>query len=233
MSAERMRPIHEREVADTTIVEPRTVRHDDVMHATSAVHDTRLVDHVRWGPILGGFLCGLTSVVLLSMLGLALGITAANPWTSVGQGTLPQGAGWGSLIWAGLASLISYFIGGFVAGRSSNTFDRNWGALNGALVFGLSIPFTMWLASMGAGAILGGLGNFLGGMYAGWGPGNVGNDAGNAANQVRPSDVAMTAEAVRNTSLGTFVGGLLGLLFATLGGMIGTRDRMVREYHDI
>ena len=55
--------------------------------------------------------------------------------------------------------------------------NRNWGALNGPLVFALLIPLTIWLASIGAGAILGGLGNFFGGMYAAWGPGNVANDA--------------------------------------------------------
>jgi hypothetical protein len=220
MAADRMRPVRrEHTVRREGIVDRDLDREIDETHL-APVPDVWVTDQVHWGPVVGGFLAGLTSLILLSMLGIALGITAVNPATTAAQGTVPTGAAWGSLIWAGAASLISYFIGGYIAGRSSGTLDRGWGALNGAMVFMLSIPFTLWLGSMGLGVILGGLGSFVGSLTAAYGVPTVNPNA------VNPQAVATTAEAIRNTALGTFIGGVLGLIFATSGGMIGTRSEV-------
>jgi hypothetical protein len=106
-------------------------------------------DRVRWGPILAGLCTALTSLLLLSLLGLAIGLTAVNAGTAAAQGAAPDDAGRNTAIWGAVSALISFFLGGYVAGKTAAVFDRGWGALNGALVFLVAVPVTLWLASMG------------------------------------------------------------------------------------
>jgi hypothetical protein len=184
-------------------------------------------DRVYWGPIIAGFLTALTTMALLSLLGLAIGFTSLNAGQAATQTTPVTESGMNSMIWAGIAGIIAFLLGGFVTGRTAATYDRGWGMLNGMLVFMLMLPFSLWFATVGLGAIAGGLGSFAGGLASGFGP-----QAGDAARQVAPNvpsniDVAgaatRAAEAVRNTAWGALLGGILGLVAAGLGGYLGTR----------
>src|SRR5215211_1068751 len=100
-------------------------------------------DRVRFGPVVAGLLTALTALLLLGLLGVAIGLTAAD-------GSDP-GAGTFSAIWGALTGLVAFGLGGYVAGRTAAVFDRRWGALNGALVFMLGVPLTLWLAGQGLG----------------------------------------------------------------------------------
>jgi hypothetical protein len=202
--------------------------HDDDydIEIPEALNLTR--DRVRWGPIVAGFLTALTSLLLLSLLGLAIGLTAVNAGDAAAQGAAPADAGRNSAIWGAISGILSFLLGGYVAGRTAAVFDRNWGALNGALVFLLGVPFTLWLASQGLGAVLGNLGSFASGLNAD--PGQMQNAAQNAAGQaqqaaanVQPVDVARAAERARNGAWGALAGALLGLGASALGGFLGTR----------
>jgi len=181
-------------------------------------------DRVRWGPIVAGFLTALTSLLLLSLLGLAIGLTAVNAGDAAAQGAAPADAGRNSAIWGAISGILSFLLGGYVAGRTAAVFDRGWRALNGALVFLLGVPFTLWLASQGLGAALGNLGSFASSLNAD--PGQVQNAAGQAqqaAANVQPIDVARAAERARNGAWGALAGALLGLGASALGGFLGTR----------
>jgi hypothetical protein len=193
-------------------------------------------DRVRMGPIIAGFLTALTTLLLLGLLGLAVGFTTVNAGDAAIRGGVPEETGRNSLIWALISGIAAFFIGGWVAGRTAAVFDRKWGLLNGALVFFLAVPVTLWLASQGLGAVLGG----LGGLTDALNPGQVQaatDNARNTANNVQPIDVARTAEGVRNTAWGAFVGSLLALWAAALGGFAGTRreleiDRRTGDIHE-
>jgi hypothetical protein len=183
-------------------------------------------DRVYWGPIIAGFLTALTTMALLSLLGIALGLTSINAGQTATQGAPVFETGFYSMIWAGIAGIIAFLLGGFIAGRTAGTYDRGWGMLNGMMVFMLALPFTLWLATVGMGAIFGGLGSFAGGLAAGYGP-----QAGDAARQVAPNvsiDVptaaTRAAEGLRNGAWGALLGGLVGLIAAGLGGFMGTRS---------
>jgi hypothetical protein len=180
-------------------------------------------DRVYWGPIIGGFLTALTTMALLSLLGLATGLTAVSAATQT-QGATPDNAGLVSAIWAAVAAIIAFMAGGFVAARTAATYDRGWGFLNGMLVFMLALPFSLWMATVGMGAIAGGLGSFAGGLATAFGP-----QAADAAAQAAPTapsqaELARAAEALRNGALGALLAGILGLLAAGLGGYLGTRS---------
>lgn len=197
-------------------------------------HDVRIPeaynlnrDRVRWGPILAGLATALTSMLFLSLLGLAFGLTVVNAGTAAAEGGAPQGTGTTSAIWAALSALIAFFLGGWVAGKTGAIFDRGWGALNGALVFLVAVPVTLLLASLGLGSVLGALGNFAGALNTDPGTAqNAASQAGQAAQNVRPIDVARAAETARNAAWGTLLGMVLGLGASALGGMLGTRREL-------
>src|SRR5919205_1194083 len=161
-------------------------------------------DRVHWGPIVAGLLTALTSLLLLSLLGLAVGLTTVNAGTAAAQGGPPPDAGRNSAIWAAVSGVLSFLIGGYVAGRTAAIFRRNWGMLNGALVFMLAVPLILWLAGQGPGTILGSLGNLSGALAS------------------NPS-VTQAAEGGRNTAWGALAGSLVALAASTLGGWLGTR----------
>lgn len=179
-------------------------------------------DRVRWGPIVAGLLTALTSLLLLSLLGAAIGLTTVNAGTAAAQGGPPPGLGTNSAIWGAVSAILSFLLGGYVAGRTAGVFDRGWGALNGALVFMLAVPLILWLASQGLGAVLGALGN-VGSLRPDVAQGAA-DQARSAAANANPVDVARAAEAARNTAWGTLLGSLLGLGSSALGGWLGTRQ---------
>src|SRR5207253_9454668 len=57
-------------------------------------------DRVYWGPIIAGFLTALTTMALLSLLGIATGLTSMNAGQAATQGPPVSEAGMNSLLWA-------------------------------------------------------------------------------------------------------------------------------------
>jgi hypothetical protein len=190
-------------------------------------------DRVHWGPIVAGLLTALTALLLLSLLGLAIGLTTLNAGTAAAQGGPPPDAGRNSAIWAGIAGILSFLLGGYVVGRTAALFNRGWGALNGALVFMLAVPLILWLAGQGLGTVFGSLGTLSGALASNPGVAQAAQGAAGqaqaAAQNVQPVDVARAAEAARNTAWGTLAGSLLGLAASAFGGWLGTRHPTATE----
>jgi|RhiMethySRZTD1v2_1073278.scaffolds.fasta_scaffold49382_4 hypothetical protein len=113
---------------------------------------------VSWGGIFGGVLVAVGVLMLLTALGLAVGISAAQPGETEAS-TLGTGAG----IWAGLSLLIALFVGGMVSTRISAITDGATGFFEGALVWVVSILLMVYFASSGIGMLAGGASKLLGG----------------------------------------------------------------------
>jgi len=160
-------------------------------------------------------------------------MTTVNAGTAAAQGGPPPDAGRNSAIWAAIAGIVSFLLGGYVAGRTAVLFNRGWGALNGALVFMLAVPLILWLAGQGLGTILGSLGNLSGAMASNPGVTQAAQGAAGqaqaAAQNVQPADVARAAEGARNTAWGALAGSLVALAASTLGGSLGTRHPRMSE----
>jgi hypothetical protein len=184
-------------------------------------------DRVRWGPIVAGLLTALTALLLLSLLGLAIGLTTVNAGAAATQGGPPPDTGRNSAIWAAISGVVAFALGGYVAGRTAALFNRGWGALNGALVFMLAVPLTLWLAGQGLGTILGSLGTlsgeFASNPNAAQAAQGAASQAQSAAQNAQAGDIARAAEAARNTAWGTLAGSLVAVAAGTLGGWLGTR----------
>lgn len=111
---------------------------------------------LRWGAIMAGVVVGVSVQLVLTLLGVATGLSAIGLDASESTGAA------GPLLWAGISMLISAFIGGYVAARSSGLKRKSDGVLHGATAWGVTTLFFVVLAGAGAG-------NVLGGMFGGMG----------------------------------------------------------------
>src|SRR5690606_17496006 len=62
-------------------------------------------DRVRWGAIIGGLFATISTLVLLGVLGMAVGLTAYDPGETVGEGFA-----WGAAIWGVITAIAAFFL---------------------------------------------------------------------------------------------------------------------------
>lgn len=114
---------------------------------------------ISWGGIWAGVLTVMGTLLFLTTLGFAIGITAIEPGqTDVGT------FGTGAAIWSGLSLLIALFIGGMAATRLGMVFDKAAGAFEGALVWVLSFLIVLWLAGSGVRLVASGISGMFSGL---------------------------------------------------------------------
>lgn len=113
---------------------------------------------VSWGGVFGGVLVALGFLLLMSALGVAVGITTAQPGET-DAGALGAGAG----VWAVLSLLLALFIGGWVSTRIGAIFDGTTGFFEGMLVWVVSVLLMLYFASSGIGMLAGGAFRLVGG----------------------------------------------------------------------
>jgi len=167
-------------------------------------------DSVRWGPIVAGLVTALTTFLLLSLLAVGIGLTAADP----GSGTADtQAIGIGGAITGAIIGLVSFFLGGLVAARTSATVGRPAGALNGFLVWALGVIVILALGALGLSTILGAAGNIIG-------------QTGVPSVDTPNVDANAAADALRNSALGAFISLAIPALAATLGGAVGVASEV-------
>ena len=196
---------------------------------------------VSWGAVFAGLLMGGAVQILLTMLGVAIGLGAAD--NSV------KGASIGTGIWAVIAALVAAWLGGRVAGMTARARERGDGAFHGLLSWALSTIIAIWLISAGAGKLIGGAasiaGNVAGGAASGLSqatatqPNTVRNNAQDMSQNAqqpqvqanadtlkqRAADAADTARKVaKNAAWIALVGMILTGLAAAFGGAGAVRD---------
>lgn len=198
-------------------------------------------DQVRWGPIWAGLFTALTTLVVLGLLGLAIGLSSYDAGDPLGN------FGLGAGIWGAVSTLLAFLVGGWLAAHSSAAAGRGSGMLNGAMVWVVTIPLLLYLLSSGVGALMRTAGNVAStGIQAAASAGAaVDNASPAAAEQAQDAagDAAAAAQATAtalgdqvtpaavenataNASTGawsTLIGLLLGLVAALVGGAIGAR----------
>ncbi len=103
---------------------------------------------LSWGAIIAGCLVALSMHLLLTMLGIGLGIRMVNPYTDenpVLGFTAAAGIAWT------VSALISLWVGGWVAGRTSGKGYGNVGGLHGIVVWSVAtiLSFTVFSGTVG------------------------------------------------------------------------------------
>ncbi len=109
-----------------------------------------LVPTLRWGAILAGVAAGLSTQLLLAMLGLASGLSLAN----VSEGVSP---GSGTLLWSILSLLVAALVGSYVAGRVSGLSRKVDGMLHGVVTWSVSTLLFIMMATSVGGTLLSGI----------------------------------------------------------------------------
>ncbi len=119
-----------------------------------------------WGAIIGGVITVLAISVLLSVLGTALGLSRAEPYSEQPA----QGVGSAVTVWSFISILISLACGGYVAGRLAGAA----GISHGFLVWAMSLIIAIIISSIiiggalrAAGSIIGSLASVTGGASSG------------------------------------------------------------------
>ena len=107
---------------------------------------------IRWGAIFAGVVSGTASYLLLSLLGVAVGLTAVDPQAAEPVGSVPLATG----IWTGISMLVGAFIGGYVAGHMSGLSRSSDGMLHGFVSWGATTLLYAVLTASALGAVLGG-----------------------------------------------------------------------------
>ena len=207
-------------------------------------------DRIRWGTILAGLFAALTTLVVLSVLGLAIGLSnydAGDPLSNFGLG-----AG----IWGIITAVLAFLIGGWLAASTARVYGRANGLLNGAMVWVVAIPLLLYLLGSGLGALVNTAGSVAATGVAAVAPvaaaaapaagtavaqtpgaeatvqtgGQAVAQAAQAtvaavSEQVNPQNTEKVTSAAGKTAWGTLAALLVGLLAAAVGGLLGARTR--------
>jgi hypothetical protein len=111
-----------------------TVTEEVVVHDEALQRDlVRDAVKVSWSSILAGLVVALGAWVLLSVLGLALGLSQADP----GNPASLKSAGLITGIWSVVVPIVALLLGGLVAARTAGVVTRPTGAIHGVVLWAL------------------------------------------------------------------------------------------------
>jgi hypothetical protein len=114
---------------------------------------------VSWGGIWGGVLVALAVLVLLTSLGLAVGVSAVNP----NDTDAAESVGIGAAIWSAVSLLLALYVAGMVATRIGATHDKSTSLFEGVLVWIVSVLLIAYMAGAGISLVATGAFKMIGG----------------------------------------------------------------------
>lgn len=118
---------------------------------------------VSWRAIFAGTITVLSVMLVLNLIGLAIGLGTIEPTE---ESNPLSGLGTGALIWWVVSSLIALFLGAFVAARVGVSFSTKSGVVQGIMTWALYTFISAWLLTSAIGSILSGVGNLVGGVLS-------------------------------------------------------------------
>jgi len=191
----------------------------DYVEPVTAITAVDYHDRVRWGPILAGLFTAITTQLVLSALGAAIGLTSIADSGAPRSNADNVGTAVG--IWSIISLLISLFIGGWMTTRTCGPMSKSSALLNGAILWATTIAMSAWLVSSGVSGAFG----------------IVAANAGEAFSQAQQSGVDVpqnvpnvTAEQTRDIAGNAAkvgwsfaLGSLLALVASLFGAHVGAR----------
>lgn len=109
---------------------------------------------ISWGAVLAAVALAITVQLLLSMLGIGIGMSTIDPvkGETPTMGAFSISAG----VWGIVTGLIALFIGGWAAGRLAGMPQRTDGILHGLLTWSVAILISVYLLTSAVGTFVGG-----------------------------------------------------------------------------
>lgn len=191
----------------------------DYVEPVAAIPAVDYHDRVRWGPILAGLFMAITTQLVLSAFGAAIGLSSLSgsgaPRSEAGDVGTAVG------IWSIISLLISLFIGGWTTTRACGPMSKSSALLNGAILWATTLAISAWLLSSGVSGAFG----------------IVASNAGAAINQAQQSGASLPNTAPNVTAQQTrdiagnaakvgwsfALGSLLALAASLFGATVGAR----------
>jgi hypothetical protein len=115
---------------------------------------------ISWGAVFAGVVIAIAIMIVLNLLGLAIGLATIDPATGETPGARPLSIGAG--IWWIVSALIALYAGGWIASRLAGAFRNETGTIHGLLVWATATLAMVWMASSALGALVGGTFSALG-----------------------------------------------------------------------
>jgi hypothetical protein len=164
-----------------------------------------LKDRIRWGSVWAGLVIALTVQLLLSALGVALGIRGLVPSPGEVSETTATTLG----LWMAVSAIIALFLGGLATARFAGIAGTHNGVWNGVVLWALALLLGTIAASAGVGGALDQIMR---------GPVGMGSAA--------PGEV-QRALGMASAGAGWFVvGAIVALIAAAVGGAVGARHEV-------
>ena len=174
---------------------------------------------ISWGAVIAGVVVAVALGALLNMLGLAIGATAANPWTMDSGDAKAFTIGGG--LWLAFSSAVALQVGAFIAARAAKYPDHHKGLFQGLAVWGVAFV----LAFAGIGSSVGGV--LHGGDAAATAYATAADDASGPDGKISDADAKAAAEQAADATASLAWWGVatmvLGAVGAIAGGRLGAR----------
>jgi hypothetical protein len=189
-------------------------------------------NRVQWGPIIAGLVSALAIFILLTILGFGIGASVLDPAQA------GEDAGIWATIWGAITVILAFFVGGWIAAKTAAVGGEFGGMMNGLLVGITGVLLVIWMTASGLGTLFGLISSNIGDVanlaedvaqQQGVTPEEAQQEAEQTASQVEEEvqqiEPETAFEAVRNGAIGTFLGLLLPIIAAGIGGYIGHNTR--------
>lgn len=137
-------------------------------HRDHIDHSATHLKRVSWPAIFAGTIIMLVTLMMLSLLGMGIGLTSINPME---ESEPLQGIGTGAIIWWVVSNLAAIFAGAYVAANLTTLSYKLTGAYHGVLTWALYTLISFWLMTTAVGGIIGGAGSILGKSFSAFGSG--------------------------------------------------------------
>jgi hypothetical protein len=200
------------------MADPNPIHPEDILPVRS---------RVSWGALFAGVFAALAVMVLLTMLGTALGLTWSEH-TSRGDYVAS-----GAAIWAAITGLIALFFGGFITSLFTAGENRLEAVVYGIVLWGLSFACVAGVSFAGArfavGGVLGTANVVTSAAGGDWE--QVARDAGVSQDQINQMRARMPAVANMNPTVNpaaaaraawwTLLGTVLSMIAAVCGTLAG------------
>jgi hypothetical protein len=113
---------------------------------------------ISWAAIFAGAMVALGIQLLLSLLGIGIGMGSIDP---LRERNPMAGLGISTLVWWAISLLLALYAGGWVAGKLSRTMNRFESIMHGILTWIVFVLFNIYLLSSAAGSIMNAAGGVM------------------------------------------------------------------------
>ena len=131
----------------------RIARPDRIEHVRRPAGLPAAIKRISWGAIIAGAILAAMTQLVLSLLGISIGLGTLDPTTEADPlSGLATGAG----IWLAVTTLLSLLAGGFAAARLAGLPKRTDGVLHGLVTWGVVTLLAFYLTTTAVGRLLSG-----------------------------------------------------------------------------